>query len=152
MKLYYYTLLLFTSLALFTTCKKKEDVKTDCEKLNEQLVGTYEITVTTYPLQTSQEGDTKDILVFPAYNCDGTIQFNNLFHFFGCNEFPFTDGKYFQVSYEDDAEWQGAEIQGTGSIIHGIFHFEGTVINRGNEYIIVLDGKKSSSFMRTSAC
>lgn len=152
MKNYYYVLILLASLVLLTTCKKKEEVKTPCQELNEKLEGTYEITVSTYPLQTSQEGETKDILVFPSYNCDGTIQFNNLFHFFGCDKFPFTKDKYFQVSYADNAEWQGADLQGTGSIINGIFHFEGTVINGGNEYIIVLDGKKSSSDMRTTAC
>jgi len=146
------TLLLLAGLLFFSTCKKKEEVIDPCETLKQKLSGTYHITVTSYPLQTSQEGDEKDILVFPSYNCDTTIQFNNLFHFFGCNEFSFTKAKYFKVYYESSAEWQGADIQGTGSIINGVFHFEGTVINGGIEYPIILDGKKTTSFMRTSAC
>jgi hypothetical protein len=149
----YRTLLLLFSLLLFTTaCKKNEDVKSPCEDLYEQLLGTYNITVTQYPLQTSQEGEEKEVLVFPPNNCNGIIHFNNLFQFFNCSAFPFTESKFFTVTYADNATWQGAAVQGKGSIINGVFHFEGMVMHRGEEYPIVLDGKKASTFMRTSAC
>ncbi|MDB5256763.1 MAG: hypothetical protein JWM14_1458 [Chitinophagaceae bacterium] len=147
-----FTFFLLAALTLFTTCKKKEEVPNPCEELQAKLQGTYDITVTSYPLQTSQEGDEKEVLVFPSYNCSNSIQFNNLFQFFGCSTFPFTESKHFTLTYADGATWQGARVQGAGNIINGIFHFEGTVINGGTEYPIVLDGKKASDFMRTSAC
>jgi hypothetical protein len=144
-------LILLTSLILLTTCTNNDE-KSHCQQLYENLLGTYVITVTSYPLQRSQEGEDKEVLVFPPRDCNGLVLFNNLFQFFNCDEFPFTEGKNFTVLYSDGALWNAAPVQGKGSIHHGIFHFEGTVNSRGTEYLIILDGKKSTDFMRTSAC
>lgn len=142
----------------------KDDGYNPCAEVSLQLDGTYVITITEYPLQTTTEGWTKDVLVFTQMNLchspeDTTkinrILFNNLFNGFGslnCSGHQLLDNYRFIITYEDNVDWAGGPIRGEGTIIDGIFHFEGEVHNSTGDHPIVLDGYKESHDRRTDAC
>jgi hypothetical protein len=142
---------------LTLACEEKEKVS-PCKVLIDQMVGTYQVKVTTYPRDPSQEGEQKDVLVFfepNECNCAGDknrILFNNLFGFFECTALDFNTNNTFQVAYQDGETWYNAPIQGKGFIKNGVFHFEGTVYTSMGELPIILDGKRNSSERRTDAC
>ncbi|MFA6925002.1 MAG: hypothetical protein WC223_12220 [Bacteroidales bacterium] len=137
---------------------KKEDCS--CVAYVDEMEGTYEITVTSYPRDPSQVGDKKEVLVFKDHaGCNSNsfedfnrIKFNNLFDFFECCGFPLNNKYYFNVTTEKNVAWCQAPVIGKGSIIQGVFHFEGTVSTSAGEFPIILDGYKKSTSRRTDAC
>lgn len=143
--------------------KKDEDVN-PCVDLATTLVGTYEITITEYPLQTTTEGWKADVLVFVQPNrcfspSDTTkidrILFNGLFNGFGsyfCSSHTLVNDNSFDISYSDNVDWAGGPIRGHGTIINEVFHFEGEVENSTGDHRIVLDGFKKKQDRRTDAC
>lgn len=164
--------LLFCSLALYS-CKKEgctnehatnydQNAKEDdcsCTTQLDKIDGTYTVTVTRNSAHIYNQGDEFDVLVFldlpkcqPYDPADiKSIKFNNLFTFFGCDQYPFEDYT-FTVSLDDRDTWNNAPIEGTGSIKNGIFHFEGFIHTSSGKFPVEFDGIKTSSERRTDAC
>ena len=171
MKCINYITLLFVSLLLLS-CKKEgctnelatnydskaKEEDCSCTFLVDEMEGTFNVIVTKYPRQVLQEGEEKEILVFNDHKgCNSEsdeefdrIRFNNLFTFFGCDEFTL-NGNSFEVTLEHKMDWAGAPVEGVGSITDGVFHFEGTVYTSAGEFPIILDGNKTIYSRRTSA-
>ncbi len=153
-----YLFFLGTILFLVLSSCTKEETVDPCDALATSLEGTYEVTLTSYPRQPSQEGEKKDILVFTDLtNCQGgsgsdRILFNNLFEYFGCTGHFLVNESEFEIEYTDNLYWAGAYLKGTGSISNGNFYFEGNVFTSAGEFPIVLVGEKTSQNRRTDAC
>jgi len=152
--------ILFLLPFLFACEKEPVNTHQTCNVLTKDLDGTYEITITHYPWQRSQEGETFDVLVFAELDqCysgndtdSNTIKFSNLFVFYGCSIFKLIDQHQFIVKIDDYQDWAGAPLIGEGVIVSGRFHFEGTVFTSGGQFPIILEGEKASNSRRTDAC
>ena len=160
-------LLLLSCTILLSGClgwlKSEEDIN-PCAQLATTLDGTYEVVITEYPLQTTTEGWTADVLVFARLaSCNfpndttqiDRILFNGLFNGFGsyfCSSHTLINDNSFVITYDDNVDWAGGPIRGQGSIIDGVFHFEGEVLNSTGNHRIVLDGLKIDNDRRTDAC
>ena len=153
---------------LFSGCNlgfnEEEEEVHPCHVRANTLNGTYLITITEYPLQTTTEGWDAEVLVFTQlnkcfYSSDTTkidrILFNGLFEGFGsyfCSGHKLEPDDTFIITYEDNVDWAGGPIRGIGSIVDGVFRFEGEVLNSTGNHRIVLDGMKISQDRRTDAC
>lgn len=130
-----------------------------CEFYVDDMIGTFTVTITSYPRQPSEEGRAFDMLTFIDYSKCATvtlddlkeIKFNNLFKFYDCSILPL-DQYTFTVTLDDNEYWAGAPLEGEGTIVHGVFHFEGIIYTSAGQFPIVLDGIKISSERRTDAC
>lgn len=157
----------FAFCALFSGCflgQVEEEELNPCHERTNRLIGTYQITITEYPLQPSTEGWDAEVLVFTQLNrCyspeDSTrinrILFNGLFEGFGlynCSGHELLNNDSFIITYPDNVDWAGGPIRGVGNIVDGIFHFEGEVLNSTGNHRIVLDGFKEKQDRRTDAC
>lgn len=137
-----------------------EEEDCSCVAYVDDMEGTFNVVVTSYPREKAQEGNAKNVLVFnDHFGCNSSkdsdfnkIKFNNLFTFFGCDKFVLTEKYYFEITLDHNAEWSGASVTGIGSIIDDIFHFEGIVYTSAGEFPIILDGTKISDDRRTSTC
>ncbi len=149
-------LLLFVGLSISCT----EEMAVDpCEKIDEQLEGYYIVTVTHYPLQSSQEGYKEEVRVWTSldkcrnYDISDAIYFYNLFKYYECSEkIELIDNHKFIIEYEDGHEWVSAPVKGEGTIVDEKFNFTGTVYTSAGEFPIVLDGFRFSSDIGNNIC
>jgi hypothetical protein len=145
-------------LCLLASCKEKEPVN-PCNELEAKLRGHYEVRVTLYPRQPSQEGDSKEVRTYLRldkcrnYGTPDLIYFYNLFEFFNCSHsMELIDDHRFIITYDDGHEWAGAPVKGEGTVIDEKFNFTGTVSTSEGEFPIVLDGSRVSSTYENNIC